>query len=82
MQTKFSGSTDPFSLSPLMALLTTRGRLSRLESLSSSLFARQERVDKALSSVSDRVTERKLYGEAAMLKQILEWLEVTNSGAS
>ena len=66
---------DEFSLSPLLALLPWRGDLARLESLTSSFYARFEKVEKLLAE-SDEESElrRRHSAEHAMLKQVLDWL--------
>jgi hypothetical protein len=80
MQGKIGGPPDPFSLSPLLALLPERGKLSRLEALASSLFARHEKVETLRAESTQKDLERRYAAEAAMLRQILDWLEVTRSG--
>ena len=75
----FSGVED-FSLSPLLAILPVRGDVRKLEALSSSIFARYERVSKLQSDASGEgtaATRRRHDLEAAMLKQVLEWLSIT-----
>jgi hypothetical protein len=68
------GPPEAFSLSPLLALLPEGGDLCRLETLVSSLYARQETVEALREGAPDRESERKCAIEAAMLRQILEWL--------
>lgn len=63
-----------FSLSPLLSILPEGGNLYRLESLVSALYARQEKVETSRSEAPDRESERRCALEAAMLRQILEWL--------
>jgi len=69
---------DAFSQSPLLALLPVRGRIGRLEALTSSLYARYEKVAALRSEVGtgDREAVRRLAAEESMLKQVLEWLAV------
>jgi hypothetical protein len=74
MSGTIGGPPDSFSLSPLLALLPEGGNLYRLESLVSSLYARQETVEALRDGAPDREGERKYAFEAAMLRQILEWL--------
>jgi len=74
MSGTIGGSPEPFSLSPLLALLPEAGNLYRLETLVSSLYARQETVEALRHDAADRESERKYAIEAAMLRQILEWL--------
>ena len=77
---------DPFSISPLLALLPIVGKTSKLDALTSSLYARYERVTSLQKeSVQDgehRSLDRRYAAEAAMLKQVLDWLEVNPSSAS
>ncbi len=74
MSGTIGGPPDSFSLSPLLALLPDGGNLYRLETLVSSLYARQESVEALREEVADRESERKHAVEAAMLRQILDWL--------
>ena len=74
MSERIGGTPESFSLSPLLALLPEGGSLYRLETLVSSLYARQESVEVMREDAPDRESERKYAIEAAMLRQILEWL--------
>ena len=70
---------DDFSLSPLLTLLPVEGKVSRLSSLTSSLFARYERVSGMLNDpqiIANTDTKHRYTAEEAMLKQVLDWLEV------
>lgn len=70
---------DDFSLSPLLSLLPVKGKVGRLEALTSSLFARYEKVMADLrenDSEKEGTKHRRLSAEGEMLKQVLEWLEV------
>lgn len=67
---------EPFSLSPLVSVLPAVGNVSRLESLVSSLFARYETVDELREDAGTPEVRTKLSSEAAMLRQILDWLAV------
>jgi hypothetical protein len=69
-------SPESFSLSPLLSLLPTLGSVARLEGLVSSLFARYESVEALLEGSEPADTRARLAQESAMLKQILDWLEV------
>ena len=71
-----SASPDPFSLSPLLAVLPRLGNVSRLETLVSSLFARFESIDALRENVDGAEARARLAHEAAMLRQILDWLSV------
>lgn len=74
------GPPDPFSLSPLLALIPQRGNLTRLESLVSSLFARHEKVEALRSEQLGKESDRRYAAESAMLRQILDWLAVKPGG--
>lgn len=74
MSGSIAGPPESFSLSPLLALLPEMGDLARLESLVSSLYARQEKVESLRAEATDKESERRYGVEAAMLRQILEWL--------
>lgn len=75
---------DAFSLSPLLALLPVQGDVGRLEALTTSLFARYEKVtalQRELAGVSDSPEHmRQTAAEAAMLRQVLDWLAVKPGG--
>lgn len=79
MSVSFGGPPDPFSLSPLLALIPQKGNLSRLESLVSSLFARYEKVEALRGEATEQEAERRYAAESAMLRQILDWLAVKPS---
>jgi hypothetical protein len=80
MTRKFSSPPESFGLSPLLALLPEEGSSSRLQALSSSLFARHEKVESLRGEASTKDQERRYGAEATMLKQVLEWLEVRRTG--
>jgi hypothetical protein len=80
MSQPIGGPPDPFSLSPLLSLLPQRGKLTRLETLVSSLFARYEKVETLRSEAQERDTERRYAMESQMLRQILDWLAVKPGG--
>ena len=80
MSGNIGGPPEPFSLSPLLALLPTVGEVGRLESLVSSLYARQEKVDALKAEASDKEVERRYAAELAMLRQILEWVAQKSEG--
>ncbi|MBX7137408.1 MAG: hypothetical protein K1X83_05440 [Oligoflexia bacterium] len=74
---------EAFSLSPLLALLPQKGQLSKLETLSASLFARYERVTGLLGEIaagSSPELETRLSREQNMLRQVLEWLNIKPEG--
>lgn len=80
MKKGFSGQPDGFSISPLLSLLPVHGKVTRLEALTSSLFARYEKVRNQLRDESQESLPRdveRFTAEEAMLRQVLEWLEVT-----
>ncbi len=73
------GAPDPFSLSPLVAMLPVHGRVGGLASLTSSLFARYEKVQALLKEVKaeeNRPAHTRLTAEGDMLRQVLDWLSV------
>jgi len=80
MSQQGGGPPDPFSLSPLLALLPSCGTVSRLEGLMPSLFARHEKVLALRDRANDRDLDRRLSAEEAMLRQLLDWLSVKPSG--
>jgi len=70
---------EPFSLAPLLMLLPVRGKIGKLESLTSSLFARYEKVAALRRDMGSEIepdVARRLGAEEAMLKQVLDWLAV------
>jgi len=68
---------EPFSLSPLLALLPSVGSVARLEGLVSSLFARFEAVEALREGAESEELRARLTQESAMLRQILDWLAVS-----
>ena len=60
--------------------MPTVGEVGRLESLVSSLYARQEKVDALKAEASDKEVERRYAAELAMLRQILEWVTQKSEG--
>lgn len=74
MSGNISGPPEPFSLSPLLALLPDVGEVSRLETLVSSLYARQERVEGLRAAATEKEVERTYTAELVMLRHVLEWL--------
>lgn len=69
---------EDFALSPLLSLLPVLGKVGKLESLTSSLFARHEKVSALQREIGDedRDAQRRFLAEGAMLKQVLDWLAV------
>jgi hypothetical protein len=80
MSGNIGGPPEPFSLSPLLALLPDVGEIGRLESLVSSLYARQEKVGALKAEASEKEVERRYAAELAMLRQILEWVTQKSEG--
>jgi len=76
MNSKGSGAPEPFSLSPMLALLPRLGSASRLELLVTSLFARHEAVEGLREVAEGSVRKNQTAAESAMLRQILDWLSV------
>jgi hypothetical protein len=68
---------DNFSVSPLLILLPRVGNVGRLETLVSPLYARFEKVNRLLDELDDSSSaeaRKRLVGEQAMLKQVLDWV--------
>ena len=83
MKRALFSTPDPFSTSPFLALLPVRGKISKLEGLTSSLFARFEKVralEKELAGEETREHARRLTAEREMLEQVLDWLMVKPQG--
>ncbi len=72
-------------MSPLLNLLPVRGKLSSLEPLTASFYARFERVAgllKELDNDPNAEARKRLSAEENMLKAILHWLEVKPEGVA
>ena len=70
---------EEFSISPLLSILPQRGTVGKLAALTPSLLARYEKVSalhKGLVDSPDRAALKKVVAEEAMLRQVLEWLDV------
>ena len=69
---------DDFSTSPFFSVLPIVGDTTKLPALKTSLFARFENVMGLKQAVApeDRATIKKLHAEEAMLRAVLEWLNV------
>jgi len=83
MKRPLYSSPEPFSLAPLLVLLPVRGKIGKLEALTSSLFARFEKVSalrREIGEDAEREVVRRLAAEEAMLKQVLDWLAVNPEG--
>ena len=79
-----SETSEASSGQPLLAIMPIQGRSAELKRLSSSLFARFEKVSALRSQLGEdapRESLRRIQAEEAMLKQILEWLEI-NPGST
>ena len=79
MRKQIYSPPDPFTLSPLLALLPVIGKVGNLPSLSTSLYARYENVKNALHGSElkvDSAAMQAFASEEAMLKQVLEWLQI------
>lgn len=77
MKSSHFSNPDPFSTMPLLSLLPILGDLARLSNLKESFYARYERVAAIKRDSSNQdVNSKLLLTELAMLKQILQWLEV------
>jgi hypothetical protein len=67
------------SLSPLLSLVPSRGRVARLDGLTPSLYARYEGVAamyKEIVASGGREEGKRFANEEAMLRTVLEWLAV------
>ena len=86
MKKSLSSGPDPFSMSPLLALLPVRGDVGRLEALTSSLFARYEKVSALQREMQEhpetQEAARRTAAEAAMLRHVLDWLAVKPGDSS
>lgn len=83
MKKSLCSSPEPFSLSPLLALLPVRGQVGKLETLTSSLFARFEKVSALQRELDEQQSPgvgRRSAAEAAMLRHVLDWLAVKPGG--
>ena len=70
---------ESFSLSPLLSLLPVKGVVGNLEKLTSSFYARYEKVHALKASLKRETPSEawhKLNAEEGMLKQVLDWLAV------
>ena len=69
---------ESFTLSPLVSLLPVMGDVSQLEPLTSSLFARYERVIGLIGEIEKGGgnVPKAYYSEQAMLRQVLDWLSI------
>lgn len=71
---------EQFSLSPLLCLLPSVGKTTRLEGLTSSLYARYEKVMHLRRELANdhspesRAYDKKFNAEELMLKEVLDWL--------
>ena len=81
MKRSLASPPDPFSVHPLLAVLPSRGSLVRLEDFRSALFARYEGVQRGLQSAAqNQEIRRRLSAEEAMLRVVLEWLQLADGG--
>lgn len=77
--TKQFSLPDGFTSSPLLALVPSLGKVNRLHSYTSSIYARYEKVSeiaKELLSSDDVEAKRRCQAEENMLREVLEWLAV------
>lgn len=82
MKRKWTAPPEEFAQSPLLAILPQIGNPGALPELTSSLYARFENVSEILRNLSseDMDVRNRLQSEEAMLKRVLEWLDVTPEG--
>jgi len=83
MSEEFPSKVDPFAYHPFLSLLPKLADLSKIENLSSSLYARLEKVQGELAD-SDQVDKdkQKLDAEYRMLRQVLLWINPQQDGHS
>ncbi len=81
MKRPLYSAPDSFSLSPLLSLLPSFDSIKRLDGLTSSLFARYEKVLALQREIGDSPELaqqlKRCQSELQMLKTILDWLEVS-----
>lgn len=84
MKKSLCSPPDTFSLSPLLALLPVRGQVGKLQTLTSSLYARFEKVSalqrEMEANPDSPELSRRPAAEAAMLRHVLDWLAVKPGG--
>jgi hypothetical protein len=76
--TSHYGSPDDFTMAPLLSLLPTIGDVTKLEGVTSSLYARYEKISQILRE-AERAGQspQKFVRELDLLKEVLAWLAVT-----
>ena len=83
MKKSLYSAPEPFTLSPLLAILPSCGEVASLKPLTTSFFARYEKVaalQKELAASNDTsAITRKALAEANMLKTTLDWLATQSS---
>ncbi len=70
---------DNFTASPLLSLVPSLGKVNRLHSYTSSIYARYEKVmelSKELQGSDETEAKRRCQAEENMLREVLEWLAV------
>jgi hypothetical protein len=70
---------DPNSLLPLLGLLPVKGKVGKLETLTSSMYARYENVvlmQREVQGTTEEDAMRRFAAEESMLRQVLDWLAV------
>lgn len=78
MKRQLYSAPDSFSILPLLALLPSKSQAGRLHELTSSLYARFEKVQALINESSSAGAEapKRLNAELNMLKLVLDWLAV------
>ncbi|MBX7145125.1 MAG: hypothetical protein K1X79_11790 [Oligoflexia bacterium] len=80
MKRSLMSAPESFTLAPLLALLPSRGDVSKIESLTPSLFARYEKVlafqRECAQNPELADSSRRFFAESAMLRTVLDWLQV------
>jgi len=85
MKRPLYSAPEGFSLSPLLYLLPTRGKIGKLDTLTSSLYARYESVSslaRELNNDDNREAFRRFSNEEGMLREVLDWLAVKPDGVN
>ena len=72
---------EAFSLQPLLTFLPVKGSVRELKKMTASLYARYEKVSMLKKNLGSKgLTEghQRILAEEAMLKQVLDWLALSN----
>jgi hypothetical protein len=80
MKRSLFATPDAYSVMPLLALVPSFGKPSKLEALVSSLHARLETVQELRSAESQRGQAKRYLVEEDMLREVLDWLSIRSEG--